>query len=151
MSRLEAGRGERVTETALNEFLALVKKNLTKNGFPQNAVSFGVDRMYEEADRRGFSFNKVRDALRTEGIESELVGEKVVFTAAVARDMDPTNFAEMRAMAEEILGGMSSEEREKLMKMAQEMDPSAMEAARKHWESLSPDEQRRAMQEMRRK
>lgn len=131
------------------EFLELVKKNLGKNGFPQNAVSFGMDKMYEEADKRGFSFNKVRDALRADGVESELSGDKIVFRVATPPGMDNSEFAEMSRAAHDMLEKMSPEERQKIMEAVKNMDPQMMETARKQWESMSPEEKKRAMDSMR--
>jgi hypothetical protein len=135
---------------AFFEFVSLVKKNLGKNGFPANAVSFSLDRMYEEAEKRGFSFNKVRDVFRTEGVDSVLEGDKVVFRMATPPGMSENDFSEMSTLAKNMLERMSPEERSKLMDAVKNMDPAAMESARQQWETMSPEEKRRAMESMKR-
>jgi hypothetical protein len=139
-----------MSNSEFQEFVLLVKKNLTKNGFPQSAVSFPLERMFEEADKRGFSFNKVRDVLKGENILSELVDDKVVFKALLEpEDPSQNEFAEMNSMAKELLEKMSPQEREKILDMVKNMDPSAMDAARKQWESMSPEQRKSMMNSMR--
>jgi hypothetical protein len=135
-------------DSVFSEFIETVMRNLGKNGFPENAVSFPMERMYEEADKRGFSFNKVRDHLRGRGVESELVNDKVVFRAASQDQSGEPDFGGMRAAAEKLLGKLSPDDREKLMKMVRDMSPDQMEAARKQWESMSPAEKQRVVDDM---
>ncbi len=136
-----------MSQSGFDEFFQLTMRNLKKNGFPANAVSFSMDRMYEEADKRGFSFNKVRDHLRQNGIESELVNNKVVFRSVVMQSNDP-EMAEMQSAAQQLLSKLSTEDREKLLKMVRDMSPEQMETAQKQWESMSADEKKRVVQEM---
>ncbi len=135
-------------ESVFLEFIETVMRNLGKNGFPDSAVSFPMERMYEEADKRGFSFNKVRDHLRGRGVESELVNDKVVFRAAAQEQSGEPDFGGMRVAAEKLLGKLLPEDREKLMKMVRDMSPDQMEAARKQWESMSAAEKQRVVDDM---
>jgi hypothetical protein len=63
----------------LEQFVQTVIDNLHKNGFPEHRVAFPLDRMYERADAKGLSFNKVLDALAALGIAHDKTTEKVIF------------------------------------------------------------------------
>jgi hypothetical protein len=138
-----------MSQTEFDKFIEITLRNLQKNGFPENAVSFSTERMYEEADKRGFSFNKVRDHLVQQGINSELVGEKVVFRSVILtpNDCDP-NMADMMSAAEALLAKLSPTDREKMLKMVRDMTPEQTEVAKKQWESMSSEEKARVVQGM---
>lgn len=118
----------------IQEFTALVERNLAKNGFPEKRVAFPLERMYEEADRRGFSFNKVRDLLRERGIETELTDERVVFSTR------PTMSPDVFAAAQEMLNKMTPEQMARVQEMISNMDPATQEAMRRQWEAMSDEE-----------
>lgn len=142
-------RVDRMSQSEFEKFIEITIRNLHKNGFPNNAVSFSMERMYEEADKRGFSFNKVRDYLKQKEINSELVGDKVVFRSAVDEpaEGDP-NMADMMSAAEALLAKLSPTEREKIMKMVKDMSPEQTEAAKKQWESMSSEEKAKVVKNM---
>ena len=60
-------------------FLEKVQKNLTANGFPEKKVAFPLEALYEKADEAGVNFNKVREELKTLGINTETSGE-IIFS-----------------------------------------------------------------------
>lgn len=142
-------------------FAQLVLKNLEKNGFPERPVSFPLERMFEEADKRGFSFNKVRDLLKARGIGSELTDDRVVFSkldesdiefdgagpldAAAALGMD----AGMLEAVQTMFSQMSDQERDALINTVRSMDPAALAQMRQHWDGMPPEEKRRVMEEVR--
>lgn len=124
------------------EFVVLVRRNLEKNGFPEKRVTFPIEKLYEEADRRGFSFNTVRDHLRELGIHTELTDQKVVFSTVVASDSAsaaPID-EDLLRNAQEFLRTMTSDERERLQKMMENIDPSALDDMRTKWETMTPEE-----------
>ncbi|MEX1099057.1 MAG: hypothetical protein WEB87_01445 [Bacteriovoracaceae bacterium] len=122
----------------MQEFIEKIIKNLESNGFPDKRVSLPVEKMYEAADKRDLSFNKVLDQLKTNHcIDSEVGIEKIVFSKSSKTDnlsgagqedmmkkaqemmaqMDP---AELEKMQESVMN-MSEEEKEEMLKKAKEM------------------------------
>lgn len=127
---------------ATEEFVNLVLKNLEKNGFPAQKVSFPFEKMYEEADRRGFSFNRVRDILRKQGIESELTDTKVVFRSTLnsKQEETPSEQSRMYQAAQEMFSKMSPEEQQRIFEMMSKLTPAQMDAMKQQWENLSAEE-----------
>lgn len=124
----------------MQEFIKQIIKNLESNGFPVKKVSLPTLKMYEIADTKGLSLNKVLDQLRDEyKIDVEIGDEKIVFTklldTTTAHDfpninpdmmsqvqemlskMDP---AELQRIQEQV-ANMSEEERQQLMSQAKGM------------------------------
>ncbi len=132
---------------AIQLFSELVIKNLKKHGFPENSVSFPIDKMYEESDSRGFSFNRVRELLSSQGILSELDGSRVVFTQQLEHAEQPSE-ADMMSAVQSMLGNMSAEKRDKLIEMVQSMSPGMVENIRKQWEAMSEEEQSGLMEQV---
>lgn len=118
----------------MENFIALIQQNLSKNGFPNKKVSFGLETLYEAADDKGLSLNKVLDVLKERGIDHRKTNEKIIFTPLKATTpdfsgMDPDFLAraqammahmseeeleQTRSMVTEQLANMSPEEREQL-------------------------------------
>ncbi len=122
-------------------FVDLVLRNLSKNGFPTNAVSFSQDKLYESAARQGFSFNKVRERLREKGVESELKGDKVVFSQAPTEDA--WDMAAMASKAQEILSQMDPAERDRLLDFAKSMQPDERQKMRDMFDGLGSEEKQK--------
>lgn len=133
-----------MSESNLNEFVNLVLRNLEKNGFPDRSVSFPLEKMYESASQRGFSFNKVRDLLLEQGITTELTEERVIFSKMVA---PATGFdmAGLQETAQKILEQMSPEELSQMTRMMQDMSPDELEKIKRQWESMTTEEKERMM------
>ena len=104
-------------------FLEQIKKNLENNGYPQNKVSFDVEKMYESADNKGFSFNSILDELKTIGIDSNITTDKVIFSPLEAQLSQDDMFAQ----AKEMLSKMDPEEIEKIKQMYENMSESEKE------------------------
>ncbi len=129
-----------MTENNTSAFINSILKNLEANGFPQKKVSFPVEKMYELADNKGLSFNKVLEELKeNEGIESEITVDKVVFTKESADnpfanlDMDELKNMDkdqLKSQAQDMMGQMNPEQ----MKQAQEM-----------FKNMSPEQQQDLM------
>lgn len=111
----------------MKEFAQKVIKNLEANGFPGKKVSLPTEKMFEIADEKGFSFNKVLDHLRTDfQIDSEIQGEKIIFSKEVA---SANNFmsGDMFKKAQEMMSKMSPEELQKMQEMVMNMSDKEKE------------------------
>lgn len=134
-----------MTQTsAFDDFVELVLKNLNKNGFPEKAVSFPLEKMYETASEKGFSFNKVRDALKLKQIHSEISGDRVIFTQESPEE-DAFDLSKMAEVAQKMFQNMSPEQQAQISQMMQNMDPAEMEKIKQQWEQMPADEKARAV------
>jgi len=122
----------------MNKFIEQIKKNLENNGFPAKKVSLPTEKMYEIADSKGLSLNKVLETMREqEQIQFEIGDEKIVFSKVVVGkedfpNLNPEMFAKVQEMMskmdpeelkkmQEQVANMSEEEREKMMEQAKGM------------------------------
>lgn len=101
----------------MKEFAQKVLSNLESNGFPAKKVSLPTEKMFEIADSKGFSFNKVLDFLKSEyEIEAEIGAEKIIFSK-----IEKTDKASMMQKAQEMMAKMSPEELQKMQEMFMNM------------------------------
>ncbi len=116
----------------LDNFKEQVLKNLRNHGYPEKSISFPLEKMYEVADNKGLSFNKVLDVLKEEGHHSELTVDKVIFYKFEdevlddnfmnqAQDMMANMTPEQLESIQEMILGMSQEDRENLLKKGKDM------------------------------
>ena len=63
----------------MDEFIALLMKNLEKNQFPQKRVAFNMEKLYERAENRNLSLNRVLDEMKTRGVAHIKKGEQIIF------------------------------------------------------------------------
>ncbi len=131
----------------VQDFAEVVVRNLNKNGFPANAVAFALEPLYEKASERGFSFNKVREELKAQGIESKIEGEKIIFTKIAAAEA-PMDFGNMASMAQDLLSRMSPQQKERIMEMAKNMRPEDMAQMKEMWEKMPEEEKMKAMKDL---
>lgn len=135
-------------QAKIDEFLQLVLKNLEKNGFPDKAVSFSLEKMYESASQRGFSFNKIRELLTENGIATELTEQHVIFRAqSQAESEESVDLSAMAKEAQRMLQQMSPDQRAQIEKMMREMDPGDLEKIKQQWEGIPAAEKLRMMQD----
>ena len=126
---------------SMEDFIALMMKNLEKNGFPAKKVSFDIVKLYELADQRGLSFNKVLDELKTRGIDHKKKGEKYIFSPRkiaqpdlsglspdflakaqeLVQNSDEDQFAVLQTMVQDQLKSMSDAERAQLFEQIKGM------------------------------
>jgi hypothetical protein len=116
---------------ALVDFKDQVLKNLKNHGYPEKKISFPLEKMYEVADNKGLSFNKVLELLKEEGHASELTVDKVIFYPmeeenvedmfSQARDMMENMSPEQLQSIQEMILGMSQEDKEELLKKGKDM------------------------------
>jgi hypothetical protein len=120
------------TDGAQATFLENLVRNLEKNGFPERRVAFPIERMYEAADARGLSFNRVLDDLAARGIAHEKTSEKVIFFPQSTASGPANPFAgldlgtlegvapeQMIAAAAELLRRMTPEQLESMRSMVE--------------------------------
>ncbi len=135
------------SETQLQEFVQLVLSNLEKNGFPTRTVAFPLEKMYESASQRGFSFNKVRAILEERGIATELTAEKVLFSQLQPRAAAEDLF-DLEKTVQNILQQMSSEQQSQVAKMMQDLPAEDLEKLQREWEAMSAQERDQKMHDL---
>jgi hypothetical protein len=136
------------TNHALVAFVDHLIAQLAKNGYPDRRVAFPLERMYESADAKGLSFNKVLEVLAERGIGHEKTPEKVIFAPMVIASEVPGSLTGFDPAA---LAGMSQEQLLAAAQAAmQQMDPEQLAELRSMLEGMTP-EQQAAMVEQARK
>lgn len=121
----------------MNDFIQQIMKNLETNGFPNKNVSFPTEKMYELADNKSLSLNKVLEVLLEKyQIAASIGDDKIIFSKSLQETqtgqapedmmkkaqemmskMDPAELERMKSMFE----NMSEEERAELMKKGRDM------------------------------
>ena len=72
--------GNAMTDNTIGQFITNIMNILERNGFPEKKVSLPLEKLYEDAYKKGFSFNKVLEFLKEKGIDNEKTPEKVIFS-----------------------------------------------------------------------
>jgi hypothetical protein len=125
----------------LAAFVDRVVEQLAKNGFPERRVAFPIERMYESADAKGLSFNKVLEVLAERGVAHEKTPEKVIFAPAAPAPSYPGSGA-FPGFDPAMLDGMSKEELIAAAQAAmQQLGPDQLAAMRAMVEGMTPEEQ----------
>lgn len=106
----------------LNEklkFIDQIIKNLKLNGYPDKKVSFDLEKMYELADNKGFSFNEILNELEnTHNIYNDKIVDKIIFSKPVVeQQINQDTFKE----AQDMMSKMSPEELENMKQMYENM------------------------------
>ncbi len=130
---------EEQLDPKLLEFVSLVEKNLEKNGFPANTVTFPLEKMYASASQRGFSFNKVRDLLQQKGVVSEITGERILFSQHLDSEADLEMF-DMQSVMQQILQKMTPEQQAEVASMMQNVPSENIEQMKQQWDLMSATE-----------
>jgi len=108
----------------MKEFIEMIIKNLESNGFPEKKVSLPTEKMYEAADNRNLSFNKVLEELNSQHqITGEVGTDKIVFSKE-APQMDQ---ADMFKKAQEMMSQMDPDELKKMQDMIENMSDEEKE------------------------
>lgn len=122
----------------MNEFISKIIETLNSNGFPDKKVSLPTEKMFEAADKRGFSFNKVIDELyKIHNIECKIGAEKIIFSSATqSQPSAEQSPADMMKQAQEMMAKMDPEELRKLQEMFMNMSPEEKEEIMKKGKDL---------------
>lgn len=127
----------------MNDFIAVMHKNLTKNGYPDKRVSFDLEALYEAADNKGLSLNKVLDALKAQGVDHRKTNEKIIFSPVITVRPEQSGpelagvAPDFLARAQEMMQNMSEEELEQTRSMVTEQ-----------LAQMSPDERERLFSQL---
>jgi hypothetical protein len=136
----------------MSEFQENLINQLQKNGFPERAVAFPLEALFESASRKGFSFNKIRDRLSAVGIETELEDTRVVFRAAVPQsssvETDGSEALGFDAAAADVLANISPEQMKTFRDMVSKVSPSEMSAMKSQLDAMSDAEKAEMMRKM---
>lgn len=109
----------------MNEFIEKILQTLHTNGFPQKRVSLPTEKMYEAADKRGLSFNKVLDEMKSQhGIHADIGPEKIIFSK---QTQGPVFNEDLMKKAQEMMAQMDPEELRKLQEKFMNMSPEEKE------------------------
>lgn len=118
----------------MNEFINNILQILNTNGFPNKKVSLPTEKMFEAADKKGFSFNKVLDELKANhNIDAQIGPDKIIFSKEVAQQKSSQD---MMKEAQEMMSKMSPEELRKIQEMLMNMTPEEKEAIMKKGKDL---------------
>ncbi len=109
----------------MNEFITHILSILKTNGFPEKRVSLPTEKMFEAADKKGFSFNKVIDQLKADhGIEAQIGADKIIFSKEQTAQKSPQD---MMKEAQEMMAKMNPEELKKIQEMFMNLSPEEKE------------------------
>lgn len=112
----------------MEKFAKQIRKNLEDNGYPGKRVSLPTEKMYEVADSKDLSLNKVLEFLKEkEGINYEIGDDRIVFSPTEQLDFSQLNQADMMGKAQEMMANMDPAEIEKIKKMYENMSTSERE------------------------
>jgi len=133
---------------AVAKFVENIVHNLEKNGFPERRVALPLLRMYESADAKGVSFNKVLDELAARGIAHEKTPEKVIFVRAeepkAPSGVGPFEGLDLGALEGLDLGALQGLAPEQMMAAAaalmQRLGPEQLAAMQAAVENLSDED-----------
>ena len=111
----------------MNEFIDQIIKNLTNNGFPEKSVSLPTEKMYEVADNKSLSLNKVLEVmLENHQISSKVGDEKIIFSKVAASTGEESS-EDMMRKAQEMLSQMDPAEIERMKNMFMNMSDEEKE------------------------
>lgn len=117
----------------MNEFIEKILSTLKTNGFPQKKVSLPTEKMYEAADNRGLSFNRVLEEMKTlHNIDADVGADKIVFSMVKEQVFNE----DLMKQAQEMMSQMDPEELRKLQETFMNMTPEEKEEILKKGKDL---------------
>lgn len=116
----------------MQEFIEKIMSTLEANGFPDKKVSLPTEKMYEAADNRGLSFNKVLETMKNEfQIAHEIGSEKIIFSKidapSEANPFEGMDQNDMFQKAQEMMSKMDPDELKKIQEMVMGMSDEEKE------------------------
>jgi hypothetical protein len=122
-------------------FVEHIERQLAKHGYPEQRVSFPIERMYESAAAKDLSFNKVLEALAARGIAHEKTPEKIIFLPGTGAPSAP-DLGAFPGLDPSLLAGLSTEQLLAAAQTAmQQMSPEQLTALRGMIEGMTPEQQ----------
>ena len=119
----------------MNDFIEKILDTLNKNGFPQKRVSLPTDRMFEAADNRGLSFNRVLEEMKTlHNIDADVGADKIIFSQTIIKEN--LNPEDLMKQAQDMMTQMDPEELRKLQETFMNMSPEEKEEILKRGKDL---------------
>lgn len=110
----------------MNEFIEKILDTLSKNGFPEKRVSLPTDKMFEAADNRGFSFNRVLEEMKTlHNIDADVGADKIIFSQVIIKEN--LSQEDLMKQTQEMMSQMDPEELRKLQETFMNMSPEEKE------------------------
>lgn len=118
-----------MSQSDLDNFINLVRKNLDNNGFPEKKVSLPLEKLYEAAETKNINFNDVLKNLEADNISHEKTLDKIIFSQKVseedmmkqAQEMMNKMTPEQLQEIQNLYKNMSAEEKEDIMKKGSDM------------------------------
>ena len=121
----------------MKDFIEKIIENLESNGFPTKRVSLPTEKMFEAADNRGLSFNKVLGEMRDEyQINSIIEGEKIIFSHEYKEDAPRVPKEDLYKQAQDMMSQMTPEELQKMQDTILNMSPEQKEELMKKGKDL---------------
>lgn len=112
----------------MEKFAEQIMKNLENNGYPEKRVSLPTEKMYEIADSKGLSLNKVLDYLKeNQKVGYEIGDEKIIFSPVEAIDFSHLDQEDMMGKAQEMMANMDPTQIQEIKKMYENMSASEKE------------------------
>lgn len=130
-------------------FVEHIERQLAKHGYPEQRVSFPIERMYESAAAKELSFNKVLEVLAERGIAHEKTPEKIIFLPSTEAQTVP-DLGTFAGFDPSMLAGLSTEQLLAAAQTAmQKMSPEQLTAMRGMIEGMTPEQQAEMIEQAR--
>lgn len=121
----------------MDEFINKIYQTLKDHGYPDKRVSLPTEKMYEAADKRGLSFNKVLEQMQSaHGVESQITADKIIFSQKTMAHAGGMSQEELMRSAQEMMSKMDPEELRKLQEQFMNMTPEQKEEILKKGKDL---------------
>ena len=117
----------------MEDFIALIMKNLTKHGFPHKKVSLGLKTMYERAEDQGLSMTIILDELHGRGVGHHTKGDKIIFCQRKAEEPAISDTPDFLTRAQEMMENHDQDEQEVSQAMVEER---LQKMSPKEWDQL---------------
>lgn len=119
----------------MEKFIKSIMNNLEGSGFPGKKVSLPTEKMFEIADSKGLSLNKVLEEMEQQnGVLSDIGTEKIIFSQT-----------QPELSADPFSGMDQAQMMEKAQAMMAQMDPAELKKMQEMFLNMSDDEKQDMM------
>jgi hypothetical protein len=119
----------------MENFIKSIMSNLEGSGFPEKKVSLPTEKMFEIADNKGLSLNKVLEEMEQQnGVVSDIGTEKIIFSQS-----------QPDVSADPFSGMDQAQMMEKAQAMMAQMDPAELKKMQEMFLNMSDDEKQDMM------